>query len=157
MPSNKKERPIFLTDIGRNNTTRVRRLPYGEPGNVDEDGWVTQMDGTRTRPMVGIGIAPQTKSSIIGRGKMRSANEPSKSSGIPGIYIATRENLHKDLEHGKPLPEDPDPNALLFYEAQGATILESTTYFPQSRQTVTTRSQTQDEIEAERRRKMYDL
>lgn len=157
----KKYKIINLTDIGNNNPVRARRLPYGErePGYVDEDGFITQIDGRATKTISpSTSTSPTNKSHQQPKGLMRSVSDPSTNdinNNNAGFVFAISENRNKELQHGDPLPEDPEPNYLSQLEATGATIIKSETYFPQSRQTVTTRSLTPEEHRAEREQQYW--
>lgn len=109
--------------------------------------------------MPGVGINPvhNKKQQPQPKGLMRSASDPSSSidNNDVGFYVATSENKQKGLHKEDPLPDAPEPHDLEHLENTGATIIKSETYFPQSRQTVTTRSMTPEERRAEQERQYY--
>lgn len=87
---------------------------------------------------------------------IRELRSLSDSSPADTINIIN-ENYEKDLEHSDtPNLQDPDGQYEEELEAKGATILDSTTYYPASRTTITKRSMTPEESLANREQYYLD-
>jgi len=126
----KRDRIINLTDSGRHNHTRVVR-------DLQDDGTYKLR-------------AVNWDGSLIPEENPEDPNSLGATEGDmqPSIYIA-----HEDKGSSYPQPEQPpdiEPGELERLENSGATIIDSTTYYPASRTTVSKRSMTHDEIADER-------
>jgi hypothetical protein len=117
LSSNKKERIIDLTDIGRRNSMPVVR---------DNDDEIPVL---------------------------RSINDSPTDAIDPVNFIA--EDRDQGYSQPKPLV-DPDGQYEEQLEAEGATIINSTTYFPDSKRTITKRSQTPEERAEQRMFEYYN-
>lgn len=96
------------------------------------------------------------KTSVIRADNTRSILDP-KSEHVgtfdsTGIIVIPEDKgyIESKLERQATTPEDPDGNYEEQLEAEGAFIIDSTTYFPASGTTVTRKSQTPAEIAEER-------
>jgi hypothetical protein len=116
----RKEEVIDLTDIGHDNKMPVIR-------ELDQDP-------------------------VTGMVTMRSVTDPDKNSafGANDSPVQFVEEDRGSAYHEPITPTDPDGNYEEQLEAEGAFIIDSTTYFPASKTTVTKKSQTPAEI-AEKR------
>jgi hypothetical protein len=116
----KREEVIDLTDTGQNNTMPVIR-------ELDQD------------PVTGLVT-------------MRSIIDPDKNSAFnndsPVQFVV--EDRHGSAYPQPYTPEDPDGGYEEKLEAEGAFIIDSTTYYPASKTSITKKSQTPAEIAEER-------
>jgi hypothetical protein len=87
--------------------------------------------------------------------ELRSMSDPIQGRANDSINFVNAENNEKDLEHETLNLIDPDGQYEEQLEASGATILNSTTYYPDSRTTITKRSLTPEESAAERQQQYY--
>jgi hypothetical protein len=72
-----------------------------------------------------------------------------------GIEVIPEDRDYSYSKQQRPEPEDPEPMEDERLEAEGAQIINSSTYFPASKTTLTKRSQTVAERAEERERTRY--
>ena len=68
-----------------------------------------------------------------------------------GIEVISEDRGYSDSKKQRLEPEDPEPRSEEGLEAEGASIIQSSTYFPASKTTLTKRSQTVEERERARK------
>jgi hypothetical protein len=129
----KQDKIINLTDSHRRNST---------PAIRQMDISVNPVTGTHT-------YTPTSR-----RRNPTNPNDMLSDSGSTTTFMIVPEDkgdgLSTSKEQYQPPPTDPEPNADELLEAAGATILDSTTYFPASKQSLSKRSMTPAEHAAER-------
>lgn len=87
--------------------------------------------------------------------ELRSMSDPILGQANDSINFV---NEDRDIGHSMgPNLQDPDGNYEEELEAKGVTVLNSTTYYPASRTTITKRSMTPEESAAERQGQQYYL
>jgi hypothetical protein len=148
----KRDRVVDLTDTGRRNKggafSLIRRKDLVTDPITGTEQWVD--------------VPPEVSDDDFHSGEWLVRRRPSKNNkvastegdDIPFIVVTSAENNHKDnglsAKYQAPIPQDPEESYEEYLESTGATVINSTTYFPASGITTTKRSQTHDEIAKER-------
>jgi hypothetical protein len=146
----KQEKVIDLTDIGKHNKMSESRIPrqvYLDTANnrIEYD------PNSIPDYVLNNELVPTSTTHDGQQQKQRPAPvKKADQSDIP-IIMAVSEDRNKGQAYPEPYqPTDPEPYEEQHLENLGATVINSTTYFPESGVTINKRSQTHDEIADER-------
>jgi hypothetical protein len=122
----------------------LKRRIYKEPKEEIID--LTDTGNHNTMPV----IRELDQDPVTGMATMRSITDPPKNSAFDNEPVHFVEENKGTAYHEPYTPPDPDGGYEEKLEAEGAFIIDSTTYFPASKTTVTKKSYTPAEIAEER-------